>query len=207
MLPSRAPHHLHPLPMPPTFPRGHPSTAFPPELGAAGVGGGGGDVAGEHLFPTSLQNGGGYGGAVASCSSVCPPLSPPLRSEPDSRHRYRLRWPRRGWGGGTHATHEQLRTHGHDTHPTYRQTATQTALAGSPARRWVKSRLPGQGGVGGCVFWLPCFKSSGFPGQQSTAVTGTPPHASPAMHSGVGEKAALLPRPRPQSTPQPKAHL
>lgn len=61
MLPSRAPRHLHPLPMPPAFPRGRPSTAFPPELGAVGVRGG--DAAGEHLSPTSLQNGGDTGGS------------------------------------------------------------------------------------------------------------------------------------------------
>lgn len=206
MLPSRAPHHLHPLPMPPTFPRGHPSTAFPPELGAAGVGGGGGCGRGASFPHVPAEWGRIWGGSGLLLVRVSPPFpTPEVRTGFQAQVQAAVATA--GLGGGTHATHEQLRTHGHDTHPTYRQTATQTALAGSPARRWVKSRLPGQGGVGGCVFWLPCFKSSGFPGQQSTAVTGTPPHASPAMHSGVGEKAALLPRPRPQSTPQPKAHL
>lgn len=77
MLPSRAPHHLHPLPMPPTFPRGHPSTAFPPELGAAGVGGGGGCGRGASFPHVPAEWGRIWGGSGLLLVRVSPPFPTP----------------------------------------------------------------------------------------------------------------------------------
>lgn len=53
--------------------------------------------------------GGGCGGVLTSCSS--PPLSP-LEVRTGFQAQVQPRW----------GSHEQLRTHGHDTHPTHRQT-------------------------------------------------------------------------------------
>lgn len=104
------------------------------------------DVAGKHLFPTSLRSKGGMWGALASCSP--PPPTPEVRT--GFQAQVQTWWPRAAPG---HT-------------PQHRQTATWTALAGSHG---FQVRDVGD-------FWLPCFKSSSFPGQQSSTVaTGTPP--------------------------------
>lgn len=122
--------------MPPAFPWGRPGH-LPRSWGLRERA----EVVGKHLFPTPPQSG-GMRGALASCSHLAPPPSTPeVRTGFQAQVQAVV-----ATAGGSH---EQLRAHGHDTHPTHRQTATQTALEGSPARHQVESRLPGQGGVGG----------------------------------------------------------
>lgn len=94
---ATAPHHRHPLPTPLLFPGDPPGQHRPQGWGSI-------------FSPRPCRVGGMWGGP--DLLLIFRPHRPPLRSELDSRHRY-------SHGGGSHG---QLRTHGHDTHATHRQT-------------------------------------------------------------------------------------
>lgn len=170
-------HHLSP---------GTPGTASSPALGAAGRGGG------EASFPHVPAERGDTGGTGVLLAPW--PPRPPLRSELDSRHRYRLRWPRRGGA----APHPRTR------HTPHAQTDSDTdGTRGEPCAPpgRVKASRSGRG-LGG-VFGYHALKAAVLQASEEARCPRGPPTPALPRTAERGRRQLSFPGP-PDPLPSPK---